>query len=111
MKVLKSLLLFLLLSVIFSSCSEIEFTDEINVTIIGSNGEPIKGFNGAIDVHVSDVHNSLVNRYFHFHETTNTTLVNIIDSGDTSIKVTSSTGFSVGDHIELKNGAYLFLDG
>ena len=64
----------------------------------------VKVVQGAINVHVADIHEVPVNEFFHLHDGTTTTLTTAISVGDTSLAVTSATGFVVGHYIHILNG-------
>jgi len=69
-------------------------------SIIGDGGGPYKTLRGAINVHVADVHNIVVNDYVHRH-TTNTTLAAAASEGDTQITVVDTTDFVVGAYVHM----------
>jgi len=58
----------------------------------------------AVDVHVAHVHDDLFLHYFHNHTGASTTLDGAVSKGDTQVVVTSATGISVGDILELESG-------
>lgn len=64
-------------------------------------GNPIYSLNGAINVHLAGVHNSVVNDNFHQHSGIVTTTTTISSVGDTQIAVVSTVGFSIGDYIQI----------
>lgn len=84
--------------------------DTVKTSMYDGDGNPIASAHGALNVHIADVHEVAVNDYLHLHDGTDTTLTTAIAVGDTSIAVTSATGFSVGNHIHVLNGAseYVF---
>ncbi len=75
------------------------------VKLLDGSGNPIGSFRGAINVHDADVHNVPINEYFHQHDAAvGTTLAVAIVAGDTSITVVDSTGFIVGNSIQIEDG-------
>ena len=73
-------------------------------TLHDGEGNPIQSSNGAMDVHIADVHEVPVSDYMHLHDGITTTLTTAIAVGDTSINVVSATGFVVGHHVHILNG-------
>lgn len=67
-------------------------------------GNPIHSLNGALDIHDADVHNVIVNEFFHYHTGTTTTLATDSAAGDTSLDVVDTSAFSVGDKVQVQNG-------
>lgn len=63
-------------------------------------GNPIGSFDGAINVHASDLHRIVVNDYIHAHGV-GTTLAASADAGDISINVVSAVAFSIGNYVHL----------
>jgi hypothetical protein len=75
------------------------------ITGINKQGaiQNIGNTNGALDVHDADVHNILINRHFlNFDSATESPSVAIV-AGDTTILVASTTGFSVGDGVVIRD--------
>lgn len=64
-------------------------------------GNPIGSLNGALNVHLAGVHNSLINDAFHRHTGVSTTLSSPTAVGAISIVVASATGFAIGDYIQI----------
>jgi hypothetical protein len=57
---------------------------------------------GALNIHDADVHNVIVNKYLHFHDTTvETTLAVNSAKEDYQITVTDPTGFVVNDYLHI----------
>lgn len=79
------------------------FIEDVNLHDGG--GDAISSHSGALNVHISDVHEVPVNDFFHLHDGVATTLTTAIAVGDTSIAVTSAAGFVVGNHIHVLNGS------
>jgi len=75
-----------------------------DVNLNDGNGKPLFSAQGALNVHVADIHENAVNDYLHRHDGVTTTLTTAIAAGDTSLAVTSVTGFVVGNHIHVLNG-------
>lgn len=71
--------------------------------VVGNGGGPYKTLNGAVNVHVTDLHNIVINDYIHAHGAS-TTLTLAISKGDTNIDVVNASVFSVGDFIHLGPG-------
>jgi hypothetical protein len=72
--------------------------------IVSSTGEQVGVSGNAIDIHDSDFHTKLVNKYFaHFTGTTSDVAV-AIEAGDTSITVASDAAFTVGDRLYILEG-------
>lgn len=87
----------------------VDTTGNLSTNLNDGSGNPIASKDGAINVHIADTHEVPVNDYFHLHDGVTTTLTTAIAVGDTSIAVTSATGFSVGNHIHILNGESEFL--
>lgn len=77
----------------------------LNVALYDGLGNPIESYRGAINTHDADVHREIVDRYFHQHTTPATTLSVASLAGATSITVTSSVGFVVGDFLHINTTA------
>ncbi len=77
----------------------------LKVALHDASGNPISSLMGAINIHDADVHRETINRQFHQHSTPSTTLSVEALAGNTSITVTSATGFAIGMwlHIEGDN--------
>lgn len=73
--------------------------------VVNSVGDAVGITNNALDVHVSDVHRSLLNRYMtQFSGTTSNLNVNA-SIGSTDLTVVSDAAFSAGDWIYIHEGA------
>lgn len=57
---------------------------------------------GAINVHDADVHTTLINRHFMDFDSATESPTVAIASGDYTILVASTTGFTVGDHVVIR---------
>lgn len=68
------------------------------------NGNAIGSLKGALNIHDADVHNTPVNTYFVNRTGTITTLAANSAAGAISITVTSAVGFTIGNHVELRDG-------
>lgn len=68
--------------------------------MVGNMGGPYTTLDGAVDVHVRDLHNVVVNDYVHAHGAT-TTLSVAANIGDISIDVVSAVGFTIGQFVHL----------
>lgn len=71
---------------------------------LASYTHPITG-ESALDVHVADVHNTVINQYIHQHTATTTTLAVASSVGDYQITLADATGFSVGDYIHVNTSS------
>jgi len=67
-------------------------------------GDIIKSLKGSLNVHVADVHDTVVNEYFHRHTGVSDTIAVESSKQDTSIVVTNGGLFAVGKEIQLTNG-------
>jgi len=72
-----------------------------HTSIAGNAGGPYKTLDGAVNIHVADVHSRPVNDFVHRHTATQTTLRKATVSGDTQLDVEDSTGFVIGDLVHL----------
>lgn len=114
---MKKLLLSLLL--ITSSLFSVDITiKDTNVLDSQNNQVPLKAFDnldgtfslsgkvteGALDVHVKEIHTNAVNQEFHQETATETTFAIAPASQDRTFTVTSAAGFTVGDKIEIIDG-------
>lgn len=54
-------------------------------------------YNGALNVHSIEAHNKIINRYFHIHSGTTTTLSVAAAVNDTQVTVVSAASFVAGD--------------
>lgn len=98
----KSILIFLvmLMGLTFTSAFNFENND---VNIHDGNGKPIGSLSGALNIHDADVHTQIINRHFvDFDSATENPLENI-SSGNITVLVTDTTGFSIGDHIIIRD--------
>ena len=78
----------------------------LNVNLFDGIGNPLKSFNGAINVHDSDVHKLVINELFHRHTGTATTLDATVTGGGSApstITVASGVGFANGDSIQIES--------
>lgn len=73
--------------------------------IFDSFGAAIGSLRGALNVHVADVHDTVINEYFHRHLGVLDTIAIASSKQDSIINVTNGALFSVGDEIQLSNGA------
>jgi len=76
----------------------------LSVSLKDGYGNPIGSLNGAIDVHDADVHDQVVNEYFHRHTGVSDTIAIASSKQDTTINVTNGGIFSIGDELQLSNG-------
>lgn len=67
-------------------------------------GNPVSSYKGVLNVHVAELHNEAVNELFALHTGLVTTIAVAVNSGDTSIEVADTTGFTVGAVLEIHNG-------
>jgi len=69
--------------------------------IVGNNGGPYKSLKGAVNVHIADVHNVIVNQYVHQDTAVISTIA--VDSlvNDYQIELVDATGFAVDDFIHV----------
>jgi hypothetical protein len=68
-------------------------------------GKWVRRVNGGRQIsYIENPHEKIVNEHFHRHIGTATTLAVAVTQGDTSITVADSTGFLVGDEIQIVNG-------
>ena len=67
-------------------------------------GNPVKSFDGALNIHDAHPHVLIINEKFHQHTATSTTFAVDAPAGSTSITVASATGFAVGDPIHIEDG-------
>lgn len=81
-----------------------DFRKWFSVKLFDGFGNPIKSFNGAVDVHDADVHSVPVNEHFHLHTGVSTTLAQPASAGDTSITVDSVIDFVAGNDIQIQDG-------
>jgi len=81
-----------------------DFRKYISTKLFSGEGELIQSFRGAINIHDACVHHIPVNEYFHRHTGIGTTLAVSTSSGDTSITVSDTTGFTVDNFIQIENG-------
>lgn len=78
-----------------------------SVRLLDGYGAPISSLKGAIDIHDADVHNSVVNRIFHQHNTAiQTTLAAATAPGDYQMTVVDPTGFNIGDSIHIDTTSF-----
>jgi len=75
-----------------------------DVNLHDGSGNTLVSAQGALNVHVADIHEDAVNVFFHLHDGNTTTLASAISVGDTTLVLTSATGFVVGNHIHILNG-------
>jgi len=75
-----------------------------NINLHDGEGNPVGSLNGAIDVHDADVHDQVVNEYFHRHTGVSDTIAIESAKQDTIINVTNGGLFSVDDELQLSNG-------
>ena len=81
-----------------------------NIALFDGYGNPIGSLGGAIDIHDADVHDVPVNKLFHRHTGTSTTLAAAITGGGTSpstITVVSGVGFTNGDPIQIESATII----
>ena len=74
--------------------------------LIGTDGEAINSFRGAMDMHDADVHNVMVNKILHQHTGTITTLA-VATTGDGTeyqIEVVDIVGFATNNYIHIEDG-------
>lgn len=76
-----------------------------NIYLHDGEGNPIGSLKGAINVHVADVHDTVINEYFHVHTGVSDTLAIASSKQDILINVTNGGLFSVGNEIQISNGA------
>jgi len=63
-------------------------------------------FNGALDVHIKDVHDTAISKYFHRHTGVSDTIAVASLKGDTAITVYDGTLFAVLDYLHIKDTIY-----
>lgn len=92
---------------IFDSAGNIltSILSALKISVHDGAGVPIGSLNGALNVHDADVHDQVVNEYFHRHTGVADTIAVASSKQDTSIVVTNGGLFSVGDEIQISNGA------
>lgn len=76
------------------------FQPMLNSALHDGFGNPINSLNGAIDIHLADVHQIVINDYIHAHGAS-TTLTAAVNAGDISIAVTSTAPFLIGSYVHL----------
>lgn len=64
-------------------------------------GRPINSLGGAIDVHVADIHSSIINQHIHQNTGISTTLAAAAAVNDYQVTVSDTTGFTLNDYIRL----------
>ncbi|MCJ2534245.1 MAG: hypothetical protein LN364_03310 [Candidatus Thermoplasmatota archaeon] len=70
--------------------------------IIGTNGEAVGSFGGALNFHNADVHDEIFSRYAHFHvDAVKSTLAIASSANDYQITLDDALGFSVNDYIHV----------
>lgn len=74
-----------------------------NVNVHDSLGNSVGSLNNALDVHVKDVHYTLINAQISQDTATTTTFSIAATAGDTSINLTSATGFAIGNYLHVFN--------
>lgn len=77
--------------------------DVPKVIISDSSGNLINSLGNALNVHTADVHNIIINRHFINYDAATENPSVAINAGDFLIEVNSTTGFSVGDNIVIKD--------
>jgi len=77
----------------------------LKTALTDGSGNPIGSLNGAIDVHDADVHDEVVNEYFHRHTGVSDTIAVASAKQDTNITVVNGALFAVGNEIQLSNGS------
>lgn len=82
------------------------FPSSVDVNLNDSLGNPLKSFNGALNVHPADVHSTVLNRFFYNDDISaaSTTPSSAITAGDYIINVTSGSGLTDGEQIMLSEG-------
>ena len=83
----------------------IKVTDNLDEThSISTSLHGVNISEGALDVHVKSIHSNMINQTMHF-ETTTTTLFAVAPTAqDRTFTVVDSTGFAIGDRIQIENG-------
>jgi len=82
----------------------------LKVSIHDGSGNPLSSYydpvtgEWVLNIHNSDVHKRIISRKFHRHTTPVTTIATTVTAQDTSITVTSSVGFAIGDYLHIENG-------
>lgn len=69
-----------------------------------TSGNVVNVLNNALNVHITDVHDNLVNRYLANFTGTTSNLNANASAGDTSLTVVSDAAFTVGDWINITEG-------
>ena len=81
----------------------------VKPAITDGNGNPLSSYYDTatnkyvLNIHDADVHNVLINEYFHRHTDINTTLTSATDINGTTyiLDVNGTTGFVVGDYVQV----------
>jgi hypothetical protein len=59
---------------------------------------------GALDVHVKEIHTNMINAVMHFETAIATTFANPVSAQDRTFDVVDATGFAIGDRIQIEDG-------
>jgi len=73
-------------------------------SIIGDGGGPYSTHQGALDTHIAEVHNQIVNELFHLHTGVISTIAIASNIGDTSVTLINASSFNIGDAVQLNDG-------
>lgn len=76
-------------------------TEPVPTAIHDGLGNPISSLSGAIDVHIADVHNVVINQYIHQDTAVASTVAVQTVIGDISFTVVDATGFIIGRPIHI----------
>lgn len=76
-------------------------TEPVPIAIHDALGNELSSLRGALDVHIADVHRSIINQYIHQDTAVQTTVAVQTAVGDISFTVADSTGFTVGRSIHI----------
>lgn len=87
-----------------SSPAKEGFLPTVSSNLNDGFGNPVSSYMGAIDVHIAEVHQQIVNELFHFHTGIESTIAVAVTAGDVSIELADATGFLINDTIQINNG-------
>lgn len=79
------------------------------VQLLDEDGNVMNTAQGALNVHIADIHTQAINQKFHKHTGDESTLNAIASVGDRTIELVSATGFTADKHIQIELGTDILI--